>query len=414
MVVRRETRAERQAFQDRIAGVHAEDRPRLMKEHRDFLNGTRVEDANFTSARPQSTSISDPRRPPIGKDASYLLANKQHAADTHRAVAGKAVAGSGKKRLVQKKQVNNDLWSDDDGDEDYVEEDVVEDEDDEDEAIAEQAVAAKKPTPRKASTKTTVTPTKRVVKKPRKKSSRTLAKEAREASVAAKKVAAATRRQSEVSASQRAGKEAEQAARKRLEEAGDKNCNGEKGSNKRKSAPSMPERDQDESDSRPSSSESPIRTANTTASQGHMPPSATQEAPSAITDSSASVEHESSVPDWSLDSDCDEDDEELAFLDDVEIQADPRLPPEIPVLGDTNVDAAESDVVAVDPEDVQVEGKADCDWPVLSREKLLNFAKDEVALAKMRKSGWERTRTNSRRTKTTLGCTRVRMGHLKM
>ncbi|KAG2839964.1 hypothetical protein PC112_g3900 [Phytophthora cactorum] len=149
MVVRRETRAERQAFQDRIAGVHAEDRPCLMKEHRDFLNGTRVEDANFTSARPQSTSILDPRRPPMGNDAAYLLANKQHAADTRRAVVGKTVAGSGKKRLVQKKQVDNDLWSDDAGDEDYVEADVVEKEDDEDEAIAEQAVAAKNPTPRK-------------------------------------------------------------------------------------------------------------------------------------------------------------------------------------------------------------------------------------------------------------------------
>ncbi|KAG3138334.1 hypothetical protein PI124_g17752 [Phytophthora idaei] len=97
----------------------------------------------------------------------------------------------------------------------------------------------------------------------------------------------------------------------------------------------------------------------------------------------------SSVPDWSLDSDCDEDDEELVFLDGVEIQADPRLPPEIPVLGDTNVDAAESDAVAVDPEDVQIEGEADCDWSVLSREELLDFAKDEAALAKMRKSGWE-------------------------
>ncbi|KAG2923661.1 hypothetical protein PC129_g997 [Phytophthora cactorum] len=141
--------SERQAFQDRIAGVHAEDRPCLMKEHRDFLNGTRVEDANFTSARPQSTSILDPRRPPMGNDAAYLLANKQHAADTRRAVVGKTVAGSGKKRLVQKKQVDNDLWSDDAGDEDYVEADVVEKEDDEDEAIAEQAVAAKNPTPRK-------------------------------------------------------------------------------------------------------------------------------------------------------------------------------------------------------------------------------------------------------------------------
>ncbi|RAW26649.1 hypothetical protein PC110_g16945 [Phytophthora cactorum] len=378
----------------------------------------------------------------MGKDDAYLLANKQHAADTGRAVADKTVAGSGKKKLVQKKQVDNDLWSDDDGDEDYVEEDVVEEEDDEDEAIAEQAVAAKKPIPRKASaTKTTVTRTKRVVTKPRKKSSRTLAKEAREASAAAKKVVAATRRQSEASASQRAGKEAKQAARKRLEEAGDKNSNGEKGSNKQKSAPcAMPNTTKKSARApimpwlqtiriarcpsaikmnriqgtynmmlsnmftysrgsqiahytrygRPTSSESPICTANMTASQGRIPPSATQEAPSAITDLSASVEHDSSVPDWSLDSDCDEDDEELAFLDDVEIQADPRLPPEIPVLGDTNVDAAESDVVAVDPEDVQVEGKADCDWPVLSREKLLNFAKDEVALAKMRKSGWER------------------------
>ncbi|KAG3088357.1 hypothetical protein PI125_g18385 [Phytophthora idaei] len=143
----------------------------------------------------------------------------------------------------------------------------------------------------------------------------------------------------------------------------------------------MPERDQDESDSRSTTSESLIRTANTTASQGRIPPSATQEAPSAITDLSASV------PDWSLDSDCDEDDEELVFLDGVEIQADPRLPPEIPVLGDTNVDAAESDAVAVDPEDVQIEGEADCDWSVLSREELLDFAKDEAALAKMRKSG---------------------------
>ncbi|KAG2828572.1 hypothetical protein PC116_g24104 [Phytophthora cactorum] len=85
----------------------------------------------------------------MGKDDAYLLANKQHAADTGRAVADKTVAGSGKKKLVQKKQVDNDLWSDDDGDEDYVEEDVVEEEDDEDEAIAEQAVAAKKPIPRK-------------------------------------------------------------------------------------------------------------------------------------------------------------------------------------------------------------------------------------------------------------------------
>ncbi|KAG3088360.1 hypothetical protein PI124_g17751 [Phytophthora idaei] len=114
MVARREIRAQRQAFQDRIVGVHAEDRPRLMKEHRDFLNGTRVEDANFTSARPQSTSIPDPRRPQMGKDGAYLLANKQHEADTRCAVAGKTIAGSGKKRLIQKKQVENDLWPDDD------------------------------------------------------------------------------------------------------------------------------------------------------------------------------------------------------------------------------------------------------------------------------------------------------------
>ncbi|KAG2882222.1 hypothetical protein PC129_g18098 [Phytophthora cactorum] len=86
MAVRRETCAERQAFQDRIAGVHAEDRHRLMKEHRDFVNGTRVEDANFTSARPQSTSIPDPRRPPMGKDAAYSLQLQTTCKKYYRAV----------------------------------------------------------------------------------------------------------------------------------------------------------------------------------------------------------------------------------------------------------------------------------------------------------------------------------------
>ncbi|KAG3241587.1 hypothetical protein PI124_g13557 [Phytophthora idaei] len=99
-----------------------------MKGHRDFLNGTQVEDANFTSARPEATSIPAPKRPPMGKDAAYLLANKRRAADIRRALACKTVAGSGKKRLIQKKQVDNELWSDDDADENYVEEDDVEEE----------------------------------------------------------------------------------------------------------------------------------------------------------------------------------------------------------------------------------------------------------------------------------------------
>ncbi|ETI46820.1 hypothetical protein F443_08858 [Phytophthora nicotianae P1569] len=100
MTSRHETRAEKQAFLEQLSRVHDGDRLRILKEHQQYLNGQRPTDADFSSARKQTSQQGrQPRAwvPPTGKDASYMRANKHSALMTRRAVAAKTVAGSGKK-----------------------------------------------------------------------------------------------------------------------------------------------------------------------------------------------------------------------------------------------------------------------------------------------------------------------------
>ncbi|GMF58691.1 unnamed protein product [Phytophthora fragariaefolia] len=62
-----------------------------------------------------------PRRPPTGKDASYMRANKRLVSEMRTAVAAKTIAGSGKKSIVQKKRDVDETWGP--GDEDDAEDD---------------------------------------------------------------------------------------------------------------------------------------------------------------------------------------------------------------------------------------------------------------------------------------------------
>ncbi|POM59156.1 Hypothetical protein PHPALM_36100, partial [Phytophthora palmivora] len=217
MVERRETRSEKAAFAANIAVAHADDRARLLQEHRAFLEGKRDADADFASARPA------PKRapksivlghPPMGKDAAYLAQahNKRLVSEQRRAIAANTLAGSGKKKLkTPKKKVVDETWEPGDDEEEQEEE---EDEADNDWEDADEVVSKKAKVPKVTAIQKVVN----VPKKPRKKSAKTLAKEAKEAAEAVKRSAASKARQAQASAAQREGKEAKEAARLRLVE----------------------------------------------------------------------------------------------------------------------------------------------------------------------------------------------------
>ncbi|GMG15049.1 unnamed protein product [Phytophthora fragariaefolia] len=177
MVVRRETRSEAQAFLDRLGEVHNEDRARLVKEYREYLDGDRPMDADFTSARNRERrEMPVPRRPPTGKDASYMRANKRLVSEMCTAVAAKTIAGSGNKRIVQKKKDVDETWEPDD--EDDAEDDRDEDGEYEDDGGDESEPSAEEEENRQAKPKVARKPivekkstssAKKNVPKPRKK-----------------------------------------------------------------------------------------------------------------------------------------------------------------------------------------------------------------------------------------------------
>ncbi|KUF88008.1 hypothetical protein AM588_10001667 [Phytophthora nicotianae] len=91
-----------------------------------------------------------------------------------------------------------------------------------------------------------------------------------------------------------------------------------------------------------------------------------------------------------LDSDCEDEDEELVFVDEEDVPVDPPVPAEIPDIAETIDSAAEEEeVVAVGGELESDDDEAVCDWPVLDSEEYLDFAKDKPSLARMRRTGWE-------------------------
>ncbi|EGZ30637.1 hypothetical protein PHYSODRAFT_448400, partial [Phytophthora sojae] len=128
-----ETRREHQRFMERLKGRSAEDRARLHQEHAAYLAGTREADADFGDVQDpepvpaaKRTTSRVALRPPVGKNVSYLRAQRQHVVQTQQAIAAKTIAGSGKKRLVARK-----MTGDEEDDDYYPEEDDDEDEDEE-------------------------------------------------------------------------------------------------------------------------------------------------------------------------------------------------------------------------------------------------------------------------------------------
>ncbi|KAG2856987.1 hypothetical protein PC113_g11085 [Phytophthora cactorum] len=87
-----------------------------------------------------------------------------------------------------------------------------------------------------------------------------------------------------------------------------------------------------------------------------------------------------------LDSECDEEEEEMMF-DYVSASEDttPPLPSEITESDDS---PDESSPAVVADNDALMNEDTDFDWPILESEELLDFAKDEAELAKTRKTGW--------------------------
>ncbi|GMF18888.1 unnamed protein product [Phytophthora fragariaefolia] len=363
MVVRRETRSEAQAFLDRLGEVHNDDRARLVKEHREYLDGDRPMDADFTSARNRERrEMPVPRRPPTGKGASYMRANKRLVSEMCTAVAAKTIAGSGNKRIVQKKKDVDETWEPDD--EDDAEDDRDEDGEYEDDGGDESEPSAEEGEDRQAKPKVARKPivdkkstssAKKNVPKPRKKSARTLAKEARETAAAEKKATAAKQRQAAAQSSQVAGKLAKEKARKRMESAQQK-----KADTMKKKLPAA-------------ESSKPLKKRRTSPHE-RRPDDRYDKFVVVIYNT---LGRHSCCIVMMMD--------EICFLDDepdVEIERSPE--PEY--WSDVSTECRDA------PAEVDLDAEADVsefEWPVLEQAEMLDFARDEQELAKMRKTGWE-------------------------
>ncbi|KAG3180527.1 hypothetical protein C6341_g6876 [Phytophthora cactorum] len=228
--------------------------------------------------------------------------------------------------------------------------------------------------------------------KPRKKSAATLAKEARVAAAAAKRSAAAKVCQDQASDAQKKGKEVKKAARKRLKEAkGKKRMADTKASAEPKKRRTFPhETTQGGCDSRTESPSSDRSTADATHSSTPEPAQThtAQTTPGAsivqpLVGPVPAADEESGD---ALDSECDEEEEEMMF-DYVSASEDttPPLPSEITESDDS---PDESSPAVVADNDALMNEDTDFDWPILESEELLDFAKDEAELAKTRKTGW--------------------------
>ncbi|ETP27919.1 hypothetical protein F442_22796, partial [Phytophthora nicotianae P10297] len=396
MVARHETRADRQAFLSRLNNVQSdEDRVRLSREHKQFLNGERSTDADFATA-PQTPRLARVLRPPpMGKDAAYMLANKRLASEMRKAIAANTVAGSGKKAIEKKKKKEEDeAWApgddeaDDDNDDSVFEEAGLNDEDSEAEDVGQKV--SKTAAKTKAAAKNLTA--KITSKKPRKKSSRTLAKDARIAEAAAKKCAAAKKRQDRASAAQRAGKDAKEAALLRLGAATNKKLNaGNEDVSKRRTSlhEPLPLGGMD------SSERSEVPSVDIPAA---LPPPDAVPPPVLDDETTATDDHgfdgsniDGLDPNYNdleaLNSDCDDDEDEMTFDESV-ANNDPDVPDEIPVgANDATIeDPVGATVLQDEPTSVADDGETE--WPVLNQDEMVGFAKNEAALARMRRSGW--------------------------
>ncbi|KAF4145084.1 hypothetical protein GN958_ATG05791 [Phytophthora infestans] len=190
MAARRETRLENSAFMKRLEMVHADDRARLLRDHRAYFAGERSADADFASAR-LAVLRPPPYKPPPMVDEPWEPDDEKDEGED-----------------------KGSAWEDDD----------------EFEALSSIKYSAQTKTTNKTKTtgktsgKTKVVAKAKVVEKkkstgktPRKKSSKTLAKEAREAAATSKRNTAAKKRQDPANDDQQAGKKAKDAARKHLE-----------------------------------------------------------------------------------------------------------------------------------------------------------------------------------------------------
>ncbi|ETO65855.1 hypothetical protein F444_16883 [Phytophthora nicotianae P1976] len=105
---RKETRSEHQRFLTGLQERSVEERERLQKEHKAYLAGERDQDVSFDREPVPTRRPALHRPPPLGKDFAYLQAQKRLISQQHRAVAAKTVAGSGRKAPVARKTKEQD------------------------------------------------------------------------------------------------------------------------------------------------------------------------------------------------------------------------------------------------------------------------------------------------------------------
>ncbi|KAI9988715.1 hypothetical protein PInf_022173 [Phytophthora infestans] len=296
----------------------------------------------------------------MGKDAAYLRRNKELISQQLHAVAVEMLAGSGKKQLQRKKKTVDEPWELDDEEEEGEDEGTAWEDDDEFEALspikysAQTKTTNKTKTAGKTSSKTKVVVKAKVVEKrkstgktPRKKSSKTLGKEAREAASTSKRNTAAKKRQDQANDDQQAGKKAKDAARKHLEDKKQEKAE-DKRVGKKRVADAV---DQWSSRIRPRSA-------------GPVPMLRVKAKMSAAWKGLYNMFYA-----------CDYDDEMM--FDEVLEEID----------RDETCSASSDDESLVVADDADEEPQSE--WPVLQRDALIGFVKDESALAKMRKSGWQ-------------------------
>ncbi|KAG2802767.1 hypothetical protein PC118_g19138 [Phytophthora cactorum] len=174
MVVRRETRQGKTAFMKRLQAFHVGDRPRLMMEHHTFLARERSTDADFTTAELAIVATERPAAP-LAPEAPTVVAaarcgSKNIGWIRQEAVDAKEEAVDQAWRLGDEKQ--------DDEEEDRDDEEWYKEDDFDAPISANAEVKGKAAGKAKAASKA---PTKvsSAVKKPHRKSTKTLAKEAR-------------------------------------------------------------------------------------------------------------------------------------------------------------------------------------------------------------------------------------------
>ncbi|EEY58666.1 uncharacterized protein PITG_10781 [Phytophthora infestans T30-4] len=122
-------------------------------------------------------------------------------------------------------------------------------------------------------------------------------------------------------------------------------------------------------------------------------------APLAVLDAAATTTDERCTDEKEvdgLDSDCDEDADELMFVDEEDAVAhDPKNNVDFPNVDRPSIEPAaiseSADEVVVDEAGVgfELDEEDDFDWHFLQPEEMLELAKDEASLARMRKYGWQ-------------------------